>query len=52
MSAMSGLLSELQAHSIGHNRNILHIYGDPAYPLTLKLMTPFKGAHVTELQHK
>ena len=34
MLVMSGLLPELQAHSIGPNGGTICIYGDPAYPLS------------------
>lgn len=42
MLAMSNLLQNLRVHSYGPNRNILCVYGDPAYPLTPFLQGPYK----------
>ena len=46
----SGLLDDLEIHSMdqfGHN---LCIYGDPAYPIRPQLMCPFRGAALTNEQ--
>ena len=47
---MSGLLEQLQAHSIDRTGNILCIYGDPAYPLHPHLQAPFRGNNLTNDQ--
>ena len=46
----SGLLRDLEQHSVSPNGEILCIYGDPAYPLKPQLQAPFKGAVLTEDQ--
>ena len=46
----SGLQHQLQLHSFdGHGRPLC-IYGDPAYPVTLHVQGPFKGAHLNNAQ--
>ena len=45
--AASGLMKTLQQHSHTPNGQTLCIYGDPAYPLRPHLLSPFKGARVT-----
>ena len=41
---------QLQLHSFdGHGRPLC-IYGDPAYPVTLHVQGPFKGAHLNNAQ--
>ena len=44
----SGLLQQLQQHSYGTYANSLCMYGDPAYPLRLKLQAPFRGPGLTQ----
>ena len=39
----SKLEEQLRAHSFGPDGEPMHIYGDPAYPLSVHLMCPFKG---------
>jgi hypothetical protein len=39
----SGLVPELETHAKGINGQVMHLYGDPAYPLTQYIMSPFKG---------
>ena len=50
MLARSNVLPLLEQHSFGPTRNILCIYGDPAYPLRIQLQAPFRGARITPLQ--
>ena len=53
MLARSGLLGDLQQHTIAQNGSILCIYGDPpAYPLRPQLQKPFGGARITPLQYQ
>ena len=47
---MSGLLQALQQYSHGPNRELLCIYGDPAYPLRRHLQNPYTGANLTQQQ--
>ena len=47
----SGLLQELQLHAV-HHGNPLCVYGDPAYPLSVHLQAPFRGAHRTPEQNE
>ena len=51
MLAESGLLAQFQQHVWFRNRP-LSIYGDPAYPLTIHLQAPFRGANLTEKQKR
>ena len=51
MLAESGLLAQLQRHAWFENRP-LRIYGDPAYPLSIHLQAPFRGAHLTDEQKR
>jgi len=30
----------------------MYLYGDPAYPLTPYILSPYKGANITEEQHE
>ena len=46
MLAESGLLNQLQQHAWSSN-NPLCIYSDPAYPLSVHLQAPFRGANLT-----
>ena len=39
----SGLIDELEQYAKGTNGQIMHLYGDPAYPLTQYIVSPFKG---------
>ena len=48
----SGLLGNIEQHSVSPNGEILCIYGDPAYPLKPQLQAPFKGAVLTEDQNQ
>ena len=50
--ARSGLLQDLQQHSIAPNGDLLCIYGDPAYPLRQQLQRSFGGAHLTPDQRQ
>lgn len=52
MLARSGLLNQLQQYSFDTNGSELCIYGDPAYPLSVHLQCPFKGAQITPLQQE
>ena len=45
--AESGLLAQLQQHAWFRNYG-LSIYEDPAYPLSIHLQAPFRGAHLTD----
>ena len=51
MLAESGSLVQLQQHACFGNR-LLSIYGDPAYPLSIDLQAPFRGAHITDEQKR
>ena len=42
MLAMSGLLPQLEQHSISPTGQVLCIYGDPAYPHRLQLQCPYE----------
>ncbi|XP_066925268.1 uncharacterized protein [Clytia hemisphaerica] len=46
MLADSGLLNQLQQHA-WYNNTPLCIYGDPAYPLSVHLQAPYRGAALT-----
>jgi len=48
----SGLLQDLQVHSIDQFGRNLCIYGDPAYPIRPQLMCPFRGARITNEQQE
>jgi hypothetical protein len=39
----SGLVTELEQYAKGINGEIMHLYGDLAYPLTPYIISPFKG---------
>ena len=47
MLTESGLLRELQRNAISPTRQPLCVYGDPAYPLRVRLQGPFKNAYLT-----
>ena len=47
MLADSGLLTQLQQHA-WYNNTPLCIYGDPAYPLSVHLQAPFRGAALNQ----
>ena len=51
MLADSGLLQQLQQHA-WHNQQPLCIYGDPAYPLSVHLQSPFRGANLNPLEER
>jgi nuclease HARBI1 len=44
----SGLLGRLEKIRVNFSR--AYIYGDPAYPVSSVLQTPFKGSHIREYQ--
>ena len=52
MLAESGLLGDMQLYSISPLGQPLCVYGDPAYPVSVHLQSPFKGprARITPLQ--
>ena len=52
MLAESGLLEDLQRHSFSPLGQPLCVYRDPAYPLSIHLQRPFKGARITPLQNE
>ena len=52
MLGESGLLGELQRHSFSPRGQPLCVYGDPAYPISIHLQGPFKGARITPLQRE
>jgi hypothetical protein len=39
----SGLMPHLEEYAKGTDGRVMHLYGDPAYPLTQYIMSPFKG---------
>ena len=47
MLAASGLLRELQRHAFSPTGNPVTLYGDPAYPLRVDLIVPYRGAPIT-----
>ena len=47
---LSGLDNQLST-VVGQNQQQLCIYGDSAYALRTYLITPFKGANITQIQH-
>ena len=49
MLFQTGLLQQLMVHA-HYNANPLCIYGDPAYPLTIHLQSPFRGVNLTANQ--
>ena len=51
MLTESSLLNQLQQHAWSKN-NPLCIYGDPAYPLSVHLQAPFRGANLTQDQKR
>ena len=51
MLADSGLLQQLQQHA-WHNQQPLCIHGDPAYPLSVHLQSPFRGANLNPLEQR
>ena len=51
MLAESGLLLQLQQHAWYGNR-AMNIYGDPAYPISIHLQAPFRGARLTDEQKR
>ena len=50
MLAQSQVLPQLRIHSFDTNDNVLCIYGDPAYPATQQIQSPYRGAMLTALQ--
>ena len=47
MLADSDLLTALEQYAVSPTRQAMCIYGDPAYPLRVNLMAPFRGAALT-----
>ena len=47
MLADSGLLRELQRPAFSSTGNPMAFYGDPAYPLRIHLIAPYRGAGIT-----
>lgn len=47
MLRMSGLLDQLTNHSFNTRGDPLCIYGDPAYPLRVHLMAPYRTVNIT-----
>ena len=47
MLADSGLLQELERHAFSPTGNPMALYGDPAYPLRVHLIVPYRGAGIT-----
>ena len=47
---MSGLLPMLETYSVSSTGQPLCLYGNPAYPSTVHLQGPFKGAALTPQQ--
>ena len=50
--ARSNILEQLSTHSFDTNQKPLCIYGDPAYPNKVHLMTAFKGSSLTDQQRE
>ena len=51
MLGESGLLDKLRRFE-KPNGDPYFIYGDPAYGLTHNIMSPFRGAHLTDDEHE
>ena len=47
MLADSGLLDDLEQHAFSITRELMALYGDPAYPLRVHLQVPYRGAGIT-----
>ena len=47
MLADSDLLTALEQYAVSPTGQAMCIYGDPAYPLRVNLMAPFRGAALT-----
>ena len=47
MLADSDLLTALKQYAVSPTRQAMCIYGDPAYPLRVNLMAPFRDAALT-----
>ena len=47
MLADSGLLRDLERHAFSPTGNPMALYGDPAYPLRVHLVLPYRGAGIT-----
>ena len=47
MLADSNLLTALEQYAVSPTGQAMFIYGDPAYPLRVNLMAPFRGATQT-----
>ena len=47
MLADSGLLRDLERHAFSPTGNPMALYGDPAYPLRVHLVVPYRGAGIT-----
>lgn len=47
MSADSGLLRILEHHTFSPTGNPMALYGDPAYPLRVHLVVPYRAAGIT-----
>lgn len=50
MLRMSGLLDGMSTYSYSTRGDPLCVYGDPAYPLRVQLMAPYKSANKTPQQ--
>ena len=46
MLADSGLLDDLEQHAFSITRELMALYGDPAYPLRVHLQVPYRGAGI------
>ena len=51
MLAGSGLMQQLQQNT-WHNQQPFCIYGDPAYPLSVHLQSPFRSANLNPLEER
>ena len=47
MLADSNLLTALEQYAVSPTGQAMYIYGDPAYPLIVNLMAPFREAALT-----
>ena len=47
MLADSGLLRDLENHAFSPTGNPMALYGDPAYPLRVHLVVPYRAAGIT-----
>ena len=47
----SGLLRELEQYAFSPTGNPMALYGDPAYPLRVHLVVPYRNAGMTQQMH-